>query len=193
MTCAHLIGIALIAVLIERFVLDGRLGRTDFFATSTDIAASLPGAGIVAAILAVGAAGAWLTIPLGAAYCFPVAFIGVVLAAALAAESMLASRCFFPACNRIFTRAAIISSLLGVMAFVPQVGDTTHHTVSFGKIIGTALQTGAVFAVIRLMYYGARERFVNGRPGAASVIQELTAAGLLALALAVVKTMPIFH
>jgi Na+-translocating ferredoxin:NAD+ oxidoreductase RnfA subunit len=193
MTCMHIIGTALIAVLIERFVLEGRLGRTDLFGTSTDIAASLPGAGIVAAMLTVGTAGAWLTIPMGSAYCFPVALIGVILAATLAAESMLAQRYFFPACNRTFTRAAILSSLLGIMVFALQVGDTTHHAVSFAKSVGAALQAGAGFAVIRLMYYGARERFVNGRLGAASVAQELTAAGLLALALTGITTLRIFH
>jgi Na+-translocating ferredoxin:NAD+ oxidoreductase RnfA subunit len=189
MTCTSLIGIALITVLIERFVLEGRIGRTALFAASTNAAASLPGAGIVAGMLTAGAAGAWLTIPLGASWCYPIALIGVILAAALGAESAFARRCFFPVLNRIFTRAAVVSSLLGIVILVPQV----NPGLSFVKSITTALLAGAVFAVTRLLYYGVRERIRNGRPGAASVAQELVAAGLLALALAGISTLNFFH
>lgn len=189
MTCTNLIEISLVTVLVERFILEGRLGRTALFAASTNAAASLSGAGIVAAMLTAGAAGAWITIPLGASWCYPIALIGVILVVALGAESAFARKFFFPALNRIFARAAVISSLLGIVTLVPQV----NPGLSFVKTVATALLAGAVFAVVRLLYYGVRERIRNGRPDTASVAQELAAAGLLALALAGISTLNFFH
>ena len=196
----HCIGIALIVVLAERFVLDGRLGRTPFSDRTKNFAAALADTGIIAAVLTAGAAVAWpvaalLLIPAGAVYCYAPVLMAAFLMLALAAEPVFSRWWPFFVLNRIFARAAVVSSLLGFMVLVPQMGNDARHAVAFTQSVATAALTGAVFAVTRLLYHGVRERVVyigNGRAGG-SLAQELAAAGLIALVLAGISTLNFFR
>lgn len=197
----HLIGISLIVVLAERFVLEGCLGRTLFSDRTKNPAAALAGTGIIAGMLTAGAAAAWtftalVLIPAGAAYCYAPVLIVAFLGLALAAETVFSRFGPFPLLNRIFERAAVVSSLLGFMVLVPQMGGDVRHAVSFVQSVATAALTGAVFGVISLLYGGVRERVVYSgtrQEAGGSLARELAAAGLITLVLAGISALNFFH
>jgi Na+-translocating ferredoxin:NAD+ oxidoreductase RnfA subunit len=186
----NLICLSLLAVLVDRFALDKRIGKTPFSSSSTNLVRRLPDTGIVVALLCGGAIGSWLLtsvllIPLGAASCSLPAYLVTVLGLAMGGEALLARWWQFEVLNRIFTRAAILSSLLGAVALMPWPGDHPGAAASFLHSIKTALLTGMIFAVVRMFYDGVMEKagVFDERQSGKLLARELAAAALVALAL----------
>ena len=184
-------GAALIAVLADRFVLDRCFGRR---CMPTMLDRTFPEAGIVPVLLTGGAAAAWVIAalvlnPLRAAYCYAPVLVAVILLLATGGEAVLERWRPFEMLNRVFGRAAVISSMLGLLVIVPAAG---HHAVSFSQSAAAGILTGTVFVIISLLYSGIREkagltcqtRLTGTGRGSEAFAKELVAAGLLALVLA---------
>lgn len=179
-------GAALIAVLADRFVLDRCCGTRSM---TTALDRTFPEAGIVPVLLAGGTAAAWVVTalvlnPLHAAYCYAPVLIAAILLLAAGGEAALARWRPFEMLNRVFGRAAVISSMLGMLVIVPAAG---HPAFSFPQSTGTGILAGTAFVIISLLYNGIREK--TGQAGLTcqprlELAKECIAAGLLALVLA---------
>ena len=186
----HLIGIALVTILVERFVLDRWAGTTPFSCSSTSLGQRLVDAGVVLVMLAGGAIGTWLLtrfvlVPLGIASCSMLAFVVVVLGLAIGGEAFLARWWQFETLNRLLTRATIICSLLGVVVIVPWLGGFPGQAASFVFTIKIVALTGMAFVVVRILFDGACEKagpLTSGQSGMAFA-RMLAVAALIALVL----------
>jgi Na+-translocating ferredoxin:NAD+ oxidoreductase subunit B len=184
-----LFAVALVVVLVERFVLDRRYGRTHFSGISGDLPAVLADTGISAAILTAGTALAWpiaalALVPAHAVYCYGAVLIAVYTGLAMAAKPLVARQGNYFMADRQCIRAAVVSSLLGIMVLVPQALAEAGGFPAFWQSVRTAALVAAVFAFIRFLYRGIREHIalagnVNER---GTLVSELLTAGLIALA-----------
>jgi Na+-translocating ferredoxin:NAD+ oxidoreductase RnfA subunit len=184
-----LIAVALAVVLAERFVLDRRYGRTPFSELSSNPAAALADTGITAGILTAGAALAWpvaalVLVPAHAAWCYGAVLIAAFTGLAMAAKPLAVRQRNYLMAERQCIRAAVVSSLLGIMVLVPQALTTAGRFPSFGRNILTAACAGVIFAFIRFLYAGIREHIALAGNGdeRGSLVAELLTAGLTALA-----------
>jgi Na+-translocating ferredoxin:NAD+ oxidoreductase RnfA subunit len=195
MTHGNLVGISLAVILFERFVLDRRTGKTPISPTSTKLRQRAIDAGVVLALLIIGAIGSWLLAlfvlaPCGVVSCSLLAFIIVIVGASMGIEAIVATWLPFDMLNRIITRAAVLSSILGTIAFLPWWCDSPGHAASFLHCIKAAVLTGASFAAVRMAFDGVMERAADCEENKPDVrlARELAAAALVALALAGIST-----
>jgi Na+-translocating ferredoxin:NAD+ oxidoreductase subunit B len=188
-----LVTAALAVVLVERFVLDRRLGRPSSYCLSSNSAAALADAGFVAGLLTLGAALAWpvavfVLVPAHAEFCYGAVLVAVVSGLALAARPLLARQRNHSIDDRRCIRAAVVSSLIGIAVLVPQSIAGAGRIPAFMQYVGTAAIASAVYVIIRFIYGGIREHMTlvgNGRSQSQStLVSEVLTAGLTALACA---------
>jgi Na+-translocating ferredoxin:NAD+ oxidoreductase RnfA subunit len=184
-----LFAVALAVVLVERFVLDRRFGRTPFSGLSRNPAAALADTGIAAGILTAGAALAWpvaalVLVPAHAAYCYGAVLIAAFTGLALAAKPLVARQRNYFMADRQCIRAAVVSSLLGIMVLVPQALINAGRFPAFSQSVLTAALAAVVFAFVRFLYGGIREHLALAGNGdeRGPLVSELLTAGLTALA-----------
>ena len=184
-----LFAVACAVVLVERFVLDRRYGRTPFSGLSSNLPAALADTGTAAGILTAGAALAWpvaalVLVPAHAVYCYGAVLIALFTGLALAVKPLAARQQDYFMADRQCVRAAVVSSLLGMMVLVPQALTGAGEFPAFRQSVGTAMLAAAVFAFIRFLYGGIREHIALAGNGdeRGPFVEELLTAGLTALA-----------
>jgi Na+-translocating ferredoxin:NAD+ oxidoreductase RnfA subunit len=193
----HVVGASLIALLVDRLVLERRLGTTPFSATSSKFSMTIGYALPALIVLAISSLIASALVryalqPLGAAHLYPVLFAAAVVATALAGELLLPKWLSPELRNRVSGRTAVMVMILGFLVMVPQ---GTADPLSCGKNVCSAAATGIVFFIVTLLWNGIREKVelgsIDKKP--LSPAQELVVAGLLALVLQSIAGLSFFH
>jgi Na+-translocating ferredoxin:NAD+ oxidoreductase RnfA subunit len=186
----YLVEAALIAVLVDRFILERSMGRTRLFAASATTGQPLIAGCIVTIMLAAATAGAGaldllILLPLSAPFLFAVMLVSCIVFAAFAGEAIFSKRFPFEPVNRLFSRAAVVSSLLGLMTVVPLAREPAGGVSLLFRSTATAVQGGSIYLLILFVFNGIWEKATppaNSRTSAA-LARELVAAGLLAMVL----------
>jgi Na+-translocating ferredoxin:NAD+ oxidoreductase RnfA subunit len=199
-TGSHIVGASLIGLLVDRLVLDRRLGTTPFSRTSTKLSMAL-GSGIpVLMVLTISAAITGLLAdfvlrPFGAAFLLPVVFTAVIVATTLAGEFLPTKGISPEIRNRIAGRTMIITAILGFLVLVPQGFPGGNETISFVKSAGDAAASGAVFLIVVLVWNGIGEKInlAAETDRTLSPAQQLIMASLIALVLSGISSLRFFH
>ena len=185
---SQLFGVVIIAVLADRMLIARRPDAQSFPHGSTRLGRTIPAVltapalAMIAALLTGLIAGMVLT-PLGALFLSALVFIAVMLAGALAGESLLGQGKRFSPLNRIFARATVVGSILGLAAIVLWPGQTDMEAASPGSFAAKAALYGVSYAVIRVIYDGILEKVSDDQPEkpVAPLAREMIMMSLLAL------------
>ena len=176
------IGLCLVAIAAENAVA-GRFPGGGTIAT-TRIRTALPPIAAVALLTMVPAAVAWLFFlyllrPWGVEYLTGLIYLAGVVFTALAAESGLFAVGSYVRIKRLFTPSMVSAAIIGLAGLVPAVmGGGTAPQGRTGGLYACVVLTG-VYAVLRLLYYGVREKI--GDNAGIALGGDLWIAGLLAL------------
>jgi Na+-translocating ferredoxin:NAD+ oxidoreductase subunit B len=144
---------------------------------------------MVAVLLTAGAALAWpiaalVLVPAHAAYGYGAVLIAAFTGLAQAAKPLAARQRDYFMADRQCVRAAVVSSLLGIMVLVPQALTDAGRFPAFWQSVRAAACAAAVFAFIRFLYGGIREHIALAGNGheRGPLVSELLTAGLVVLA-----------
>lgn len=199
-TGTHIIGASLIALLVDRLVLERHVGRTPFSGASTRISTTLSSALPVIVVLTLSSAMTcalvdYLLRPLGAAYLYPMVFAAAIAATAMAGELLLSKWLSPEMRNRVSGRTAVSAAVLGFLVLVPQNHSAGACAISPATGTLDAAIAGAVFLFVALIWNGIREKIdlANDTNSRLSPAQELVAAALTALVLSGVSGSNLFH
>jgi Na+-translocating ferredoxin:NAD+ oxidoreductase RnfA subunit len=193
-TGAHIVGASLIAQLVDRIVLDRRVGATPFSGASTKLSMAIGSTVPALVVLMLSATLAcafvnFLLRPIGAGYLYPLVFVAAIVAFSLSGE-LLFSKWQSPELrNRISGRTMVIATILGFLIIVPQTGapGCARSALDAGL-------TGAVFFIVVVIWNGIMEKIAlaAGPEKKLSLAQELIAASLIALVLLSISSLNFF-
>jgi Na+-translocating ferredoxin:NAD+ oxidoreductase RnfA subunit len=192
------IGASLIALVVERFILERYLGRKSLSTTSGRFAQTGASAMAVASMLIVASAGAGLLsgtvlLPVGATYLYAPVFIMVIMLCGLAGQMLFSSWRPRIALNGEFGKAVVIGSMIGYLTLVPQSGDFSLE-LSLARTVAHAAEAGGVFFLVKLLYCAIQEKsdFAKAATGGLLYARELATMGLLALVLKGISNVHLF-
>ena len=196
----HVVGASLIALIVDRILLERRLGATPFSGASTKISMTLGYALPVLVVLTLSTVAACALVnyvlrPLGAVYLQPMVFTMFIVATALAGELLLLRWQSPDMRNRVSGRTAVIAAILGFLVLVPRSCTDGHYAFSYAGSAFDAASAGIVFFFVVFFWNGIREKIdlANEKNRPLSPAQELVAASLLALVLLGVSQLHFFH
>jgi Na+-translocating ferredoxin:NAD+ oxidoreductase RnfA subunit len=197
---APIVGASLIALLIDRFVIERRIGATPFSAPSTKFSTTVGSAlpVLITLIISSAASGA-ITVyalqPLGAAYLQPIVFAALIVAISLGGEILLPQWQTQEMRNRVFGRTTVITAILGFLILLPQSRSTGPDKLSLAWSILNAAIAGITFFFVVLIWNGIHEKLylARGPNERATLAKELVTASLIALVLLSISSLNVLH
>jgi Na+-translocating ferredoxin:NAD+ oxidoreductase subunit A len=199
-TGTHVIGASLIGLLVDRLVLERRLGSTPFSRPSTKLSRTFGSALPVLIVLTISAAATSLLVTfflqlVSAAFLYPLVFAGFIVITALGGELLLPKWQSPEVRNRVSGRTMVVAVILGFLVLIPQGCAGCVDALSCAKNVLDASIAGAIFFIVVIVWNGIREKIdlAAGTDKPLSAAQELLAAGLMALALLSISGLSFFH
>lgn len=194
-----IVGASLIALLVDRLVLERRLGTTPNSCASTKISMTFGYALPVLIVLTLSTVGTCALVnyvlqPLGVAYLQTMVFAMFIVATTLAGELLLQQWQSPEMRNRVSGRTAVIAAILGFLVLVPRSFSGPGAFSCAGSVFDAGF-AGIVFCFVVFFWNGIREKIdlANETTRPLSLAQELVAASLIALVLLSVSRLRFFH
>jgi hypothetical protein len=189
MSMSVLVGTALLAVLLDRHLLDRIFGSSSPLAGGRVVFHCAKVCGMLC-LLVPAACFSWIItdfvlLPSGLKYlCAPV-FLSFVVGFGIAADALLARLDRFPLWNRLAQRLMVLSAVMGLMIVEPLCAGSGGRDLSLADIALAAGLACLAFGAILMLCFGIREKTLPNRTATvtASLARDIALAALLALAL----------
>jgi electron transport complex protein RnfA len=190
-TTGHLLSLSIIAVLIDRFVLDRCLGKGDSFRNENTFKRSLSLGGCVSVVLVcatvlAGLAMDFVLMPLGLDYLLSLVFVVIIAALSLAAEFLFSAIRPFVQLHRLFSRTSALCAILVLPLLAPFFNGFAQQPLPLKKCMILGGTAGIAFTTILLLFSGIMQTPLFGKIShpRQSLSLELVTGALLLLAFA---------
>jgi Na+-translocating ferredoxin:NAD+ oxidoreductase RnfA subunit len=196
----HLLGLSIIAVCLDRFVLDRCMGKGNTVRSENTFKRSLSLGGCVTGVLLCASLFTGLVMdlfltPIGVDYLLPLVFVIGIAAVSLCAEFLFSITRQFTQLHRLFARTTAIGTILVIPLLAPLFGavEQQHPVFKKSMILGGA--AGIAFTAALLLYSGITQAPVFGKTKGSerSFSLDLLTGALLLLAFAGVSSFPLFN
>jgi Na+-translocating ferredoxin:NAD+ oxidoreductase RnfA subunit len=196
MHASYLMGMSLVAILIDRYALDRCLGKVNIYPNVNELVKDAARGIAVMVVLVLATGGAWLiadSVLFGAGleYLYPLCMISIVVAISFSGELLFALWNPQKPFHRLFARTSVLCSLLYFTQFM--VGAGTPGSLKTTLV--QAATTGIIFTGMLVLFNGIRNRAIPEKnlSTLARLTREILIAGLLLLAFSGVETIPFFR
>jgi Na+-translocating ferredoxin:NAD+ oxidoreductase RnfA subunit len=195
-----LLSLSIIAVCIDRFVLDRCLGKGNALHNENPFKRSLSLGGCVTGVLLcaslfTGLAMDLVLTPIGVDYLLPVVFVISITAVSFGAEFLFSAVRPFAQLHRMFARTTAICAILVLPLLAPLFGEFEQQYLLFKKSMVLGGAAGVAFTIALLLFSGITQAPVFGKkkPSERSLSLELLTGALLLLAFAGISSFPILN
>jgi|WetSurMetagenome_2_1015567.scaffolds.fasta_scaffold199171_2 Na+-translocating ferredoxin:NAD+ oxidoreductase RnfA subunit len=196
----HLLGLSIIAVCVDRFVLDRCLGKGTALPSENPLKRSLSLGGCVTGVLLcaslfTGLAMDMVLTPIGVDYLLPVVFVIGITAVSLGAEFLFSIMRPFAPLHRMFARTTALCAILVLPLLAPLFGTFEQQYLLFRKSMILGGSAGIAFTIALLLFSGITQAPVfdkKERLGPSLSLELLTGA-LLLLACSGISSFPLFN
>jgi Na+-translocating ferredoxin:NAD+ oxidoreductase RnfA subunit len=196
----HLLGFSIIAVCIDRFVLDRCLGKGNAACSENPFKRSLALGGCVTGVLLCASLFTGLAIdlvltPIGVHYLLPIVFVISIATASLGAELLFSIIRPFAQLHRMFARTTAHCTILVLPLLAPLFGAIEQQYPIFKKSMVLGGAAGIAFTAALLLFSGITQAPVFGKTKRSerSFPLELLTGALLLLAFAGISSFPLFN
>lgn len=194
----HLFALSIVAVIVDRHVLDRCLGRGYAFRNEHPFKRSLVLGACVTGILLLssfftGVAMDLVLTPLDAVYLLPLTYIIAIVATALCAELLFSLLRPFAQLHRLFARASVLAAFLVLPVLAPLFGAYEQEYLLYWRSVVLGGISGLAFTLALVLHTGITRMpvFTDGRRDD-SLARELLIGALLLLAFEALSPLPLF-
>jgi Na+-translocating ferredoxin:NAD+ oxidoreductase RnfA subunit len=196
----HLLSLSIIAVCVDRFVLDRCLGKGDALPSENPFKRSLSLGGCVTGVLLcaclfTGLAMDIVLTPIGVEYLLPIVFVISITAVSFGAEFLFSAVRPFAPLHRMFARTTALCTILVLPLLTPLFGAFEGQYFLFKKSMIVGGSAGIAFTIALLLFSGITEApaFDKKKRSEPSFSLELLTGALLLLAFAGISSFTLFN
>ena len=193
----HLLSLSIIAICIDRFVLDRCLGKGNASRNENPFKRSLSLGGCVTGVLLcaslfTGLAMDLVVTPIGVDYLLSLVFVISIAAISLGAEFLFSVMRPFTQLHRMFARTTVLCTILVLPLLAPLFNEFEQQYLLFKKSMILGCTAGITFTITLLLFSGITQAPVFGKKtdSERSLSLELLTGALLLLAFAGISS---FH
>jgi Na+-translocating ferredoxin:NAD+ oxidoreductase RnfA subunit len=185
----HLLSLSIVAICVDRFVLDRCLGKGIAFQGESSFKRSFSLGGSVTGVLLCSSLVTGLVMdliltPIGVDYLLPLVFVISIAVISLGAEFLFSAMRPFTQLHRMFARTTVFCTILVLPLIAPFVNEFEQQCLLFKKSMILGTEAGITFTIALLLFTGITQAPVFGKKtdSERSISLDLLTGALLLLA-----------